>query len=351
LRPRVTIAIVTYDSAVFLPELFASLRAHTDLERNAIVVVDNGSRDDSLKLLEAEAARTQNVTLRPQYENTGFARGNNIAFDESRRLGSEYVLCLNPDTVVTQGWLDRLVEVADARPEIGAAQPLLLLHAEQDRINSAGNVVHFCGFGYCESYRKTIEEAGVGDEVVPVGYATGAALLLRMTALAEVGDFDERLFLYHEDLELQLRLRRAGWESVLVPTARVFHKYNPRFSANKFYFMERNRLMVLLKNWPLPFLVASLPALAGVEAAVLVMAARDHWLKEKLVGYGEVLRELPALLRERGAVQALGHTGSTEVEHFTGKIAFEGFDHPIVTRFANPLLERYLAFVRRTLSG
>ena len=346
---RVAIAIVTYNSAVYLPELFASLREHTDLETHHIVVVDNASSDDSLALLGAELPRTANLVLLPQTENTGFARGNNIAFAEARRLRVDYVLCLNPDTVVTAGWLDTLLAVVDARPEVGAVQPLLLLWSEQDRINSAGNVVHFCGFGYCESYRERVDEAGLGDEASSIGYATGAALLLRMTALDQIGDFDERFFLYHEDLELQLRLRRAGWEILLVPTARVFHKYNPSFSPNKFFFMERNRWMVLLKNWPLPLLLASLPALIGVEAAVLVMAARGHWLDEKLLGYKQILANVPQLLRERRAVHELDHGGASEVAHFTGRIAFEGFDHPIVTRFANPVLERYLKLVRGTI--
>src|SRR5207237_1643931 len=111
--------------------------------------------------------------------------GNNSALARARELGVRYALLLNPDTEVTPGWLDALVAVMEARPEVAASQPLLMLWDDPERINSAGNALHFCGFTYCGAYRKRKEEAGIDGQVLSVTYATGAALCLRMAALDE----------------------------------------------------------------------------------------------------------------------------------------------------------------------
>ena len=209
---RVAIVIVTYNGRRYVDELFASLRAHTP-DDVGIVVVDNGSTDGTLEALAVEASRTPQLTVLAQARNTGFAGGNNIGLAEARRRGAELALLLNHDTVVTAGWLRPLVEVMDARPDVAAAQPLLVLHDEPELVNTAGNKLQFCCFGFCGDYRRPVAELGLDGTVRSVPYATGAALLLRLSALDRVGDFDERLFLYHEDLDLGVRLRQAGFDS------------------------------------------------------------------------------------------------------------------------------------------
>jgi hypothetical protein len=167
-----------------------------------------------------------------------------------------------------------------------------------------------------------------------------------MSALDRVGDFDERLFLYHEDLDLQVRLRQAGYDCVLVPSAVVRHKYTANFSHSKYVFIERNRMMVLIKDWPLRLLVASAPALVAAQVSVMAFAARGGWLWPLVRGYGEVARSLGGLLSERRRVQAARSEDATDVAHLSASIQFEGFDHPLLTRIANPLLETYWRLVR-----
>jgi GT2 family glycosyltransferase len=346
--PQVAISIVTHQSRAHLDELFASLRAHTDLDRTPIIAVDNASTDGSVERLRELSSALPHLEVLAQPRNTGFAGGNNIAIERARRLGVRYVLLLNPDTAVTPGWLDALVAVMEARPEVAAAQPLLMLWDEPERINSAGNRIHFCGFAYCGGYRQSKDEAGVNGQVLSVPYASGAALCLRMSALDEVGVFDERMFLYHEECDLQLRLRHLGHECVLVPTARVLHKYGSGFTPQKYGWLERNRWMMLIKDWPAARLVVAAPALAAVEVAVLVFAARSGWLPQKFWAYGELIRHLPETLAARSEIQAR-RRWSTDIWHLTGEMQHPGIDHPLLTHVANPLLTAYWRAARKVL--
>jgi GT2 family glycosyltransferase len=349
---RVAIIIVTYNGRRYVDELFSSLRAHTRLDEVATIVVDNASTDGTLDAVRAEAARTPNLTILPQRENTGFTGGNNIGLGEARRLGVELALLLNHDTVVTPGWLEPLIAVMDQRPDIAAAQPLLVLHDEPDRVNTAGNQLQFCGFGFCGDFRRPVSELGLDGQPVSVPYATGAALLLRLAALDRVGDFDPLLFLYHEDLDLQVRLRQAGYDCVVVPTSVVRHKYTASFSPSKYVYIERGRMIVLMKDWPLKLLIAAAPALVATQLAVLAFATRGGWLRLLLRrGYADVLQHAGAILSERWRVQRRRSARATDVAHLSAAIHFEGFDHPLLTRVANPLLEVYWAVVRPLVSS
>jgi GT2 family glycosyltransferase len=335
---RTAIIVVTYDSD-----------GHLDFTRARLIVVDNASRDATLSTLRRLAAGHAAYEIIPQTENLGFTGGNNIGLARARALGVDYALLLNPDTVVTAGWLDALEELMDARPDVGAAQPMLMLHDEPERINTAGNAIHFCGFGFCDNFKKRVDELDLDGTPRAVPYATGAALMLRMAALDRVGDFDPLLFLYHEDCDLQIRLRQAGYECVLLPTARVYHKYVDRFSPAKYGWLERNRWMVMIKDWPADVLMAAAPVLAGVQLAVTLFAARGGWWRELLRAHGDVVRHLPELLSARARVQAARVPAASEVRHFSGALRFEGLDHPLITRLANPLLSAYWRAVRPLL--
>ena len=352
IAPTTCIVIVTFNSAQYLPELFESLRTHTDLAsgRTRILVIDNASSDESRALVGVEQARTKQVTRIDLPMNSGFTGGNNRGIEEARRLGARYVMCLNPDVVVAPRWLDRLVEVMESRPDVAAAQPLILLHGT-DLINTSGNQLHFCGFGYCGDYRRSVSEVNKQPVVQSVAYCSGAAMLLRMAALDEVGDFFEPLFLYHEDCELQLRMRQANWECVTVFDVSVSHKYTPTFSNQKYYWLERNRLWVLLQTWPLPVLLAAAPALLGTELAVMAFAARGGWGRDKLGIYLELAGRLPEILRTRNQRMAMRKPAARDLATMTGAMHFDGLDHWAIRTLANPVLEAYFRGLRRLVEG
>ncbi len=346
------IVIVTYNSSEFLRELFSSLRAHTDLDHTPVLIVDNASTDATLEILHQIAADLPRMEILAQPRNTGFAGGCNIGIARARALGARYVQLLNPDTVVTAGWMEKVLAVMESRPDVAAAQPLVMLWSEPNRINCAGISIHFCGFPYCHGYRKHSSEVLPKDSVISVSYASGAALLLRLSALDDVGDFDETLFLYLEDCDLQIRLRKAGHQCVLVPAACVYHKYAAEFSASKYSWLERNRWMVLLKDFPLSVLLPSAPALIGVELAVLLFALQRGWLPGKLWAYREFFTHLPQTLAARRQQQNrvnAAYSDAEFIEHLTGRMEFAGMDHPLIKYLGNPLLSAYWKVLVRML--
>lgn len=352
---KLAFVVVTYFAERYIVPLLDTLRANTALADTAVIVVENASTDGTRDRLRDEAATWRartggDLRVLLQDRNTGFAEGCNIGLAEARRLGAPYVMLLNQDLELSPGWLPPLLAAMDERPRVAAAQPVIVLHDAPDLLNTAGNALHFCGFGFCDRYRAPVNEV-VPDptEVRSVPYASGAALLLRLSALDEAGAFDERLFLYHEDCDLQIRLRQLGYEAVVVAASRVAHKYDAGFSSRKMIYLERNRWFLLLKDWPLPRLVAAAPALLGAELAVLALAAKGGWLSGKLKTYGEIARALPGVLADRRAVQARRSPAANDGDYLTGALTFEGFDHPLVTKVANPVLSRYWKFVHRVL--
>jgi len=352
---KLAFVVVTYFAERYVVPLLDTLRANTDLTGTVVIVVENASTDGTRALLQTQqetwTARTGGqLRVLPQDRNTGFAEGCNIGIAEAKRVGVPYVMLLNQDLELAPGWLPPLLAVMDARPEVAAAQPVIVLHDQPDRLNTAGNAIHFCGFGFCDRYRAPVAEVLPDPgEVRSVPYASGAALLLRLAALEKAGAFDERLFLYHEDCDLQIRLRQVGYDVVVVAASRIAHKYDAGFSARKMAFLERNRWFLLLKDWPLPRLLAAAPALAGTELAVLALAAKGGWLRAKLNTYREIARALPGVLADRKVVQARRSSEASDGDYLTGALTFEGFDHPLVTKVANPLLSRYWSFVHRVL--
>lgn len=345
----VAIIIVTFRARAYLAGLFASLARHTDLSALRIIVVENDSDDGTREELARVTSGWANVELLLQARNTGFAEGNNIGLARARELGAEFAVLLNQDLELLPSWLEPLLEVMAERPEVAAAQPLILLHSDPRLLNTAGNQLHFCGFGYCGDYLRAVDELPLAASVRSVAFASGAALALRMSALAQSGDFDEMLFLYHEDCELQVRLRMLGYDCVVVPKARVLHKYTAQFSAKKYALLDRNRWLVLLKDWPVERLFIAAPALIGTELAVLFFSAKSGWFRDKLASYGEIATRLPRVMRERKRVQRLRVAHATDGAVLTGAMHFDGFEHPIITRFANPLLSAYWRFARGTL--
>jgi len=352
---RLAFVVVTYFAERYVVPLLETLRANTDLTDTVVIVVENASTDGTRALLQAQQETWQarsggRLRVLLQDRNTGFAEGCNIGIAEARRLGASYAMLLNQDLELAPGWLPPLLAVMQARPEVAAAQPVIVLHDEPDRLNTAGNAIHFCGFGFCDRYRAPVAEVLPDPhEVRSVPYASGAALLLRLAALEKAGAFDERLFLYHEDCDLQIRLRQVGYDVVVVAASRIAHKYDGSFSPRKMAFLERNRWFLLLKDWPLSRLLAAAPALAGTEVAVLALAAKGGWLGIKLKTYGEIARALPGVLADRKVVQARRSPDASDGDYLTGALTFEGFDHPLVTKFANPVLSRYWSFVHRIL--
>ncbi len=190
-----------------------------------VFVVDNASNDGTVEMVRSHFPETRLVA---SDDNLGFAKANNIGI----RMGSaEYVLALNPDTRVTRGALDRVLEVMDGHAEIGICGCRLELEdgafdhaAKRSFPTPLGALAHFTGIGRRRSaptalaqYRAPNVAAGRVDAV------NGAFMLMRRSALDEVGLFDEGYWMYMEDLDLCYRFAQAGWVTWYEPSATVMH--------------------------------------------------------------------------------------------------------------------------------
>lgn len=243
--------MVNWNGVAHLPECLDSLAAQTcrDFE---IVVVDNGSADGSIELLRE---RYPWVRLVPLPENTGFATGNNIGFEH---CSGEYLVTLNNDTKVEPGWLEALVEVADAHPRAGMVGSRICSYYDPDVIDSLG--MGICLDGMSRGLFRNRRWSSLNlKEVEEILFPSACAALYRRAMLEEIGCFDDTFFAYAEDTDLGLRGRLAGWDALLATKAVVHHKYSQTggvFSPFKVHLVERNHYWVVLKNFPMTSLLA-----------------------------------------------------------------------------------------------
>jgi GT2 family glycosyltransferase len=298
-RGPIAVLVVTWSSQGRITQC---LRALLLAGAERIVVVDNGSTDGTREIL---ARRTDLEVVRSE-RNLGFAGG--VALGMRYLEDAEYVFIVNDDAEVRPDALERLLAATKApgSEHVGAWTARLLLPAEPDgtqQVNSTGNVVLTDGRG---ADRGWLEPADGPEPKPDVFGFCGAAALLRVAAVKEVGGFDESLFLYYEDTDLSWRLRLGGWGVRYVHDAVVVHAHaqSSGVGSEVFLFYNwRNRLVCLLKNAPLPLALRELARLvlqclaapfAGAESR---RTARTRW--RALLSF---LAMLPATIRQRREV-------------------------------------------------
>ncbi|MDX6625744.1 MAG: hypothetical protein QOE56_733 [Solirubrobacterales bacterium] len=339
MRPSLSVLIVAWNSREelrrTLPALLAELR-----DGDELIVVDNDSADDTAAVVAdlAPAAR-----LVPMGRNVGFAAGCNAGAEEAR---GDLLVILNPDAAPLPGWGEGI-----RRPWLEgrgwAAWQALVAEAGGTRINSAGNPVHFTGIVWAGLHGRPISEAPPAGEVVCL---SGACLAIPLSTWRSLGGFPGRFFLYHEDVDLSLRLRLRGDTLGIEPAAIVDHDYEFGAREHKWRWLERNRLAFLVRAYPTRLLLLLAPALIATELALLFVAGSGGWGRQKLAANFEALRWLPRLLRERRRIQAARAVGSAE---FASWLSAD-LDSPFIAGAARSLparlaLRGYLGAVRLLL--
>ncbi len=292
----------------------------------------------------------------------GFAGNNNLCLEEAKKLGCDYVYLLNQDTDTEPDFLRRAVERAERDPRVGIVQSLMLLGEERDRVNSLGNAWHVLGVGYSLGYRWTRAEAEAylaaqerQDPERHIAYASGAAMLARISALDQAGGlFDERFFLYHEDTDTSLRLRIQGWKVVLEPRSVIYHYYEFNKAKVNYYWMERNRwalLLIYLRPWTL-FLLS--PLLLAFEVALVAFSVLRGWgdMKWKMAKEWftrDYWRWIGARRREMQERRLLGDRQFLRAS--VAEIQFQepSVRNPLLDKVGNPVMRAYWAVVRHLI--
>lgn len=212
-----------------------------------IIIVDNGSTDGSREQLEAEFPH---VTLVRHTKNLGFTGGVNAGLREARRQQLDWYMALNNDTVVDPEMLTELVNVAESDQRIGGLNPCIYHMQPSDRI------WHARGFYNWWTGTTRSDEGRSGSplsEPAEVTFLTGGALMIRAEAAEHVGVLDDRFFIYSEDVDYTTRLRKAGYRTLFVPAAKVWHQEHGDINDNaesgfRVYWTTRNRLLIMTKH-------------------------------------------------------------------------------------------------------
>jgi len=350
--PRIALIIVTYNSEKFLPELLLSLKKMKQPEGWVqIIIVDNASSDGTVAYLTA-ANRDQvygqgialPVQIVSQTQNLGFSVAVNAGIRSSH--DAEYIALLNPDTVVTEDWLTELVQALDTDNTIASAQPLLLYNQNRGVINSSGNAIHFLGFGFTfgNGTKLTTNNLQLKTDIA---YASGAAVLYRKKYLEEIALFDEDLFMYHDDLDVGWKFILRGYINVLVPTSIVYHHYEFSRSIQKYYWMERNRLMILFTHYRYRTLLLILPALFVLELGLTLFSIIRGFFMSRLRAYMWLFQHSALILRKHRTLQQLRAVGDHVIMgKFTGIISHQEISNPVVEWVMNPLFSLYLTVIK-----
>jgi len=266
------VVIPTLAADARLQECVAALEQQTQRDFEVTIVDNSGTG-----AVRRSTAPRPGVRVIEPPRNVGFGAAINAGFRESK---SPYIAALNDDAAPAPGWLAALVSALERRPDAGMCASQVRLYGE-DALDSAGMLVCADGSSKQRGHMRPPKFFPVAEEVL---FPSGSAALYRRAMLEQIGLFDEDFFLYCEDTDLGLRARWAGWRCLYVPEAVVQHRYSHsagRASPLKAYYVERNRLFVLAKNFPARMLAA----------APFVSLARYWWhLRFLLRGRGAAAR-------------------------------------------------------------
>ncbi len=264
----VAVVIANWNGKDVLKKCLQSLQKQTFSDFD-IYVVDNGSKDGSCKMIEENFPQ---VILIKLSHNTGFAKASNIGFRRAFKRQAQflkYICPLNNDIELTNNYLEELVKSAQKYQEknekFGILAAKLIFFYERDKINSVGTVIFPDGSGMEKGFRE--KDEGQYQKEVEIFGGCGAAVLYNIEMLKTISYrnkqgskcfFDEDFFAYYEDLDLNFRSRLAGFKAFYVPEAVAFHVHSytgKSFSAFKSFYVHRNQLFVLIKDYPLLFLI------------------------------------------------------------------------------------------------
>lgn len=307
--PMVTVVVPTLSADFTLLECIRSL-ARQSFRDFETIVVDNSGR----ALVSKHAEVSSSARIIENSRNLGFGAAINQGL---RQSNAQFLATLNDDAIAHPAWLSELVSAASQSESVGlcASQVRLL---EDGRIDSAGMVIAADGSSKQRGHGCDPAEFSSKEEVL---LPSGSAALYRRVMLSEIGGFDETFFLYCEDTDVGLRARWAGWRCMYVPTAIVEHRYSHsagRASALKAYYVERNRLFLIVKNFPARSLaIAPFASIVRYVWHLIFMlqgkgtasqfrrqgsSLELAWLVA--LAYAALIRHASALLRQRHSIRA-----------------------------------------------
>lgn len=278
MKANVRVIILTYNNMSDIQKCIESILNQT-YSNFDVCVVDNASTDTTIEYIRSKFPQVK--IIQNDY-NLGYAAGNNIGFEASKN--SDYIAILNPDTEVDVNWLDELVKPMESNPSIGMTTSKILLYNDRNVINTCGIIAHFTGLTFCRGLYESTERYSAIESVAGV---SGCSFLIRTSLAKNLGLFDPDFFMYNEDTELSWRVLLAGYEILTVPSSKVYHKYKSNISPTKYFYLERNRYLMLLIHYDVMHFLIFLPSLALAEIIIWCYAIINgsNFVKYKIKSY------------------------------------------------------------------
>ncbi len=288
--PRVTIIILTYNESLHTLECLASIEKLT-YPNFEVLIVDNKSIDDSREKLGEYTNTHSNTRHLLLDKNYGFAGGNNRGITNAFKHGADYVLILNPDTIIEPDFLTKLVEIANGK--LGFFGPRILLWDEgkyrannlHARIYSNGGIINKTFTkATLKDYEKRVS-ALKEKKPFETDYVTGTCLLASREAIEKVGLMREDYFLYYEDTDWSMRAKRNGIMRIIIPHAIIWHKKSvttKEFSYTYIYYNTRNGLYFCWRNgkaWQKSFAIALALVKLVKQPIKLFFRQKRAWIK------------------------------------------------------------------------
>lgn len=246
----VSVIILNWNNKDVIFDCMDSVLRKTHQNRE-IILVDNGSRDGSLEIIKEKYAGT--IRIIENRKNLGFAEGVNIGIRASR---GEFIALLNSDAVAEEYWLEEMIKTIDRSEKIGMCACKIYLAGRDRVIDNTGGMI--CRDGLGMGRGRLAKDEGQFDHLTEALSPSGCAAVYRRKMLEEAGLFDRHFFVYAEDIDVALRGHLLGYRCAFNPHAVVFHRFssstNP-VSDLKAYYVERNRMWVAIKCFPLSWLM------------------------------------------------------------------------------------------------
>ncbi len=352
---KIAVVLVNYHDYAkrFLKACRNSLRAQNyGTDNFQVYIIDNDSSEETFNYLLSEYPEAK--ILRRSDGN--YTAANNLGFKKGIEDGAKYLIALNMDTEVESDFLSEFVLALENNPEVGMAQAKILLYPKTEiervnpKINSLGNIIQFLGFGFTDAYGTPDYEIKGYPEIK--GYASGCAFIIRPDVLESVGFLNEDFYMYHDDVELSLKVKLLNYKIILAPKAVVFHKYEFERSVRMFYYMERNRYLTLLIFSSKRYLALVLLPLAFMDLAMFFYALLNGYFKELLKVYKYFFKRenIDKILVERARIKDIKKVKFSAIaKNFEATIRFQEIANPILKYIANPLMTLYWFLIKKII--
>lgn len=347
INPQFSIIIVTYKSHKVISSCLSSI-FKSALKNVEIIIVDN-SPDNKTKSIIQKKFNSPLLKIISTNSNLGYAAGNNLGVRHSK---GKWILILNPDCQVKSDWLSH-TKIAVKKYPHNLIQPLII-DPQTNKVSIAGKIRNYLGFDYIIGSQTNISDWTQPSSIFSI---SGSAIIIPKHLFIKLNGFDTRFFMYYEDSDLAWRAKLMKINIILFPSIHIYHEYFFYTKDNeylhqqkKWFLLERNRLLMILKNYSLKTLFILTPIIIISEIGLVIYSLKHRFFISKIKGYLSLILSLPQTLINRSIVNrsrlipdrlTLGFMSAT--------IEIKCLDSAFTKIIVNPILNLYYQYLFKPL--